>query len=98
MSQFPKTLLYGESLAEVEQKIVEALPEIVEGLITRAKEGDTKAAVYLCDRILGRAAGLKAAPVDDRRAPYSEDEFQMDQEHQARMRMILGGRGASKGA
>ena len=29
---------------------MDALPDIVNGLIAGAKEGDTKAAVYLCDR------------------------------------------------
>ena len=68
MSLKPRTLIYAEALQAVEQRIVEALPEIIDGLIGRAKDGDAKAAVYLCDRILGRAAGAKVAPADDRRS------------------------------
>jgi hypothetical protein len=98
VSQVPKTLLYRDALAAVENQIVAALPKIVEGLIAQAKRGDTKAAVYLCDRILGRAAGLKTAPADDRRAPYSEDEFRLDQQHRDQFKFILGGLGASDGA
>jgi hypothetical protein len=47
MTPRPKTLLYRDALVAVEQRIVEALPEVVDGLIARAREGDTKAAVYL---------------------------------------------------
>ena len=47
-------------------------------LISRAKAGDLKAAVYLCDRIMGRTAGAKVAPADDREAPYTEAAFELD--------------------
>jgi hypothetical protein len=57
MSAKPRTLKYAEALQAVEQRIVDALPEIIDGLIGRAKAGDAKAALYLCDRILGRPAG-----------------------------------------
>jgi hypothetical protein len=70
MSPKPKTLRYAEALETVEQRIVDALPEIIDGLLGRGvKDGDTKAAVYLCDRILGRTTGAKVAPADDREAP-----------------------------
>ena len=69
MSPKPRTLKYAEALQAVEQRIVDALPEIIDALIGRAKEGDLKAAVYLCDRILGRTTGAKVAPADDREAP-----------------------------
>jgi hypothetical protein len=101
MTPLPKTLLFGDALTEVEQRIVEALPDIIDGLIARAKEGDTKAAVYLCDRILGRVAGSAAAPADDRRAPYTEEAFALDQQEQEKddvLRRMLAGFGASKGA
>ena len=94
----PKTLLYGEALATVEQRIVDALPDIVEALIARAREGDTKAAVYLCDRILGRVAASKAAPVEDRRAPYTEDDFRLDEEDREVSRGLFAGFGARNGA
>ncbi len=80
MDAKPKTLLYADALAAVERRIVEALPEIVEGLIARAKAGDAKAAVYLCDRIMGRAAGSAVAPADDRQEPYTEGAFLLDQQ------------------
>jgi hypothetical protein len=75
LSDRPKALRFGDALTAVEQRVIDALPEIIDGLIARAKEGDTKAAVYLCDRIMGRAVGSKAAPADDRELPYSEEAF-----------------------
>ncbi|MBV8314256.1 MAG: hypothetical protein JOZ53_04915, partial [Planctomycetaceae bacterium] len=70
-------------------------------LIARAQAGDAKAAVYLCDRILGRAAGSAVAPADDRQAPYTEGAFLLDQQDKGEsddMRRQLGGFGAIKGA
>ena len=49
MSPKPRTLKYAEALEVVEQRVVDALREIVDGLIKRAKEGDSKAAVYLLE-------------------------------------------------
>ena len=80
MTTRPKTLRYREALDAAEQRIVDALPEIIDGLIIRAKEGDAKAAVYLCDRILGKTAGTKTAPADDRQAPYTEADFEEDEQ------------------
>jgi hypothetical protein len=76
----PKALHYAAALSRVEGAIVEALPEIVNGLIEQARQGDTKAAAYLIDRILGRTVGARLAPADDRSLPYSEDEFRADRE------------------
>src|SRR4051794_9608003 len=101
MDAKPKTLLYAEALAAVERRIVDALPDIVDGLIARAREGDTKAAVYLSDRILGRVAGSALPPADDRREPYTEDAFRLDQqgrEEDDAMRRLLAGFGARNGA
>jgi hypothetical protein len=97
----PKTLLYAEALAAVEQRIVDALPDIVDGLIARAKGGDAKVAVYLCDRIMGRAAGSGMAPAHDRTFPYSEDDYLNDQrERESKMEInrLLAGFGARNGA
>ncbi len=80
MSPKPRTLRYAEALQAVEQRIVDALPEIIDGLIGRAKEGDVKAALYLCDRILGKTAGAKVAPADDREAPYTDAAFELDEQ------------------
>jgi hypothetical protein len=79
MSLKPRTLRYAETLQAVEQRVVDALPEIIDALIGRAKGGDLKAATYLADRILGRTTGAKVAPADDREAPYSEAAFEIDQ-------------------
>ena len=101
MDARPKTLLYAEAMASVERRIVEALPEIIDGLIARARGGDVKAAVYLCDRILGRVAGSATAPADDRRAPYTEEAFALDQEERKSeddMRQFIARLGASRGA
>jgi hypothetical protein len=100
MTPKPKTLLYRDALAVVEQRIVDALPEIVDGLIARAKEGDVKVAVYLADRILGRVAGSAVPPADDRRAPFTDDDFLLEQKEQEKdksLRRVLAGFGASVG-
>ena len=89
MSTRPKTLRYREALDAAEQKIVDALPEIIDGLITRAKEGDAKAAVYLCDWILGKTAGTKTAPADDRQAPYTEADFEEDEQEREEHRDLF---------
>src|SRR5438309_336271 len=99
MSDRPKTLLYGEALADAERRIVEALPDVIEGLITRAREGDTRAAVYLCDRVLGRVAGSKVAPADDRRAPFTAEDFDLEQrerESDRWLRVALAAAGAEE--
>jgi hypothetical protein len=101
MTTRPKALLYRDALANVEQRIVDALPDIIDGLIARAREGDVKSAVYLCDRILGRVAGLALPPADDRRTLFTEDAFLLDQKEQEQnieMRRLLAGFGARNGA
>ena len=45
MSPKPRTLKYAETLQAVEQRVVDALPEIIDALIGRAKAGDLKAAI-----------------------------------------------------
>jgi hypothetical protein len=80
MDMQPKALRYTGDLAAVERRIVDALPEIIDGLIARAKEGDTKAALYLVDRVLGKTVGAKIAPADDRKPPYSEEDYEIDRQ------------------
>ena len=41
------------------QRIVDALPEIIDGLITRAKEGDPKAALCMSARVLGYPLAMR---------------------------------------
>lgn len=92
METHPKALRYAGELVAVERRIVDALPGIIDGLIARAKEGDTKAAIYLVDRVLGKTVGAKTAPADDREPPYSEEDFETDRmEHESErdMRRLL---------
>jgi hypothetical protein len=92
MTTKPKTLRYRAALEAVERRIVDALPEIIDRLIARAKEGDTKVAVYLCDRIMGRSAGLALPPAEDKRSPFTEEDFQLehaDQEESRRIRRLI---------
>jgi hypothetical protein len=97
----PKALLFRDALAAAEQRIADALPDIIDGLIARAKDGDLKTAIYLCDRIMGRVADSAVSPANDRRAPYTEEDFQLDQEEREKndgMRRLLAGFGAGEGA
>ena len=97
----PRTLKYAETLQAVEQRVVDALPEIIDALIGRAKAGDLKAAAYLADRILGRTAGARIAPADDRERPYDEAAFEADEqqrEEDADLGRIFSRFGARNGA
>jgi hypothetical protein len=101
MSPKPRTLKYSEALEAMKERVVDALPEIIDGLIGRAMPGDTKAAVYLCDRILGRTTGARVAPADDRESPYTEDAYRLDIEEREEdndMRRLFAGIGARRGA
>ncbi len=79
MTDIPKALRYAEALASAEERIVAALPDILDGLIGRAKAGNAKAAIYLCDRVMGRTASAKLAPADDRQPPFTADAFRLDE-------------------
>jgi hypothetical protein len=83
MSPKPRALRYADALESAEQRIVDALPDILDKLIEMAKAGDLKAAAYLCDRVWGRAAGAKAAPADDRELPYDDESFKAAAEDKA---------------
>jgi hypothetical protein len=101
MSPKPRTLRYAEALQAVEQRVVDALPEIIDTLIGRAKAGDLKAAAYLCDRIMGRTSGAKVAPADDRERPYDEAAFELgeqEREEDNDIRRMFAVSGARKGA
>ena len=76
----PRSLIYADRLLAIEERVVDALSEIIEALIVRAKAGDLKAAVYLGDRILRRTAEAKIAPADDQEQPYDAAAFDLDQE------------------
>lgn len=79
MSSESKRVRYAEAAVAIEQQILDAMPGIVDGLIKRASEGDTKAAQYLMDRVLGKVAGTKHAPAEDPRAPGGEMPSLLDQ-------------------
>jgi hypothetical protein len=101
MIEKPRTLQYAEAIQAAEQRVVDALPAIIDGLIRQAKVGDVKAAIYLCDRILGRSPGAKVAPADDREPPYTEAAFELDQEEKEEdnvFRRIMSVSGAKRGA
>lgn len=102
MSEKPKTLLYADDVAAVEHRIVAALPEIVDGLIARAREGDVRAAVYLADRILGRVAASAVPPALDKAPPYTEEDFEADEadrrERNELFRTLAPRSGARRGA
>ena len=59
MNPKPRTLKYAEALQAVEQRIVDALPEIIDGLIGRAKEGDVKAALISATGFSERRRGRR---------------------------------------
>lgn len=101
MSSKPKSLVDQQALALVEQRIVDALPEIVDGIIDRAKNGNMKLSVYLCDRILSRSTAPTIAPAEDQQIPIKKESFRIAaMEEGSRQRAIthfLGGSGATKG-
>jgi hypothetical protein len=66
-----------------ENKIADALPDILDALIEQAKGGDLGAARYLCDRILGRTAGVPYAPVADFGFPPDADGLDRQQRQAA---------------
>jgi hypothetical protein len=101
MSSKPRTLKYAETLQAVEERVVAALPEIIDALIARAKAGDLKAATYLADRILGRTAGARVAPADDRERPYDQAAFELDEQEREEdndIRRMFAVSGARRGA
>lgn len=112
MTLRPKSLLYRDALAAAEQRIVDALPGIVDVLIARARDGNTKVATYLLDRIYGKVAGSTVPPAHDRSEPFTEDDYERgrqereetkDLEREERksdrvMRRLFAGFGAGDGA
>jgi hypothetical protein len=79
VSAKPRCLKYSQAIEAAEQRIADALPEIIDRLVSLAKDGDLKASTYLLDRILGRSAGAKTAAADDRESPYTEEDFEEDE-------------------
>jgi hypothetical protein len=50
----PKALRYAHEVAAQEAKLVAALPQMLDLILAAARAGDTSAARYVVDRVLGR--------------------------------------------
>lgn len=74
----PKALRYANELAEAENKIIAALPDVLDSLIRSAKAGDVAAARYLLERVFGRVKEQCAPVADDTSVPYSEADGEVD--------------------
>ncbi len=79
----PKALRYAAELATAEEKIIAALPDVIDGLIRAAKCGDVAASRYLLDRVFGRVKEQEAPPADDMAFPYSEEDAAREERRQA---------------
>ena len=74
----PRALRYAEHGRAMEEKIMEGLPEIIDKLMSMAKEGNVAAARYLVDRIHGRPARLSTPAVADTSLPYNHEDWAAD--------------------
>ncbi len=74
----PKALRYADELAQAENKIIAALPDVIDGLIRAAKSGDVAASRYLLDRVFGRVNLQAAPPADDTAIPYSDADMERE--------------------
>ena len=63
----------------MEEKILDGFPEIIDKLMSMAKEGNVPAARYLIDRMAGRPSRLPAPPSMDRALPYTSQDLTSDQ-------------------
>jgi hypothetical protein len=61
----PKALRYAKQVARAEQKIVAAVPELLDLLLSAARRGDVSATKYLVDRVLGRVQTQGRALAED---------------------------------
>lgn len=84
----PKALRYADELAQAENKIIAALPDVIDGLIAAAKAGDVAASRYLLDRVFGRVKEQAATLSEDMSLPYSEADAERDAEKQERERAM----------
>ncbi len=73
----PKALVYASEIATAEGKIVSAMPALIDSLISAAQAGDTSAARYLLDRVLGRVKE-QAAPIgEDTSLPLTDEDVEL---------------------
>lgn len=75
----PKSLRFAAELAAAEGLIIEAMPQVINGLIEAAKAGDVAAARYLLDRVFGRVSESPAPMAEDTRLPPDEEAFDLAQ-------------------
>jgi len=75
----PKALRYADRINALEEKILDGLPEIIDKLMSMAKEGHVPAARYLIDRMAGRPSRLPAPPSIDSAPPYTANDWTSDQ-------------------
>ncbi len=75
----PKALRFAAELATAEGQIIQAMPEVIGGLIEAAKGGDVAAARYLLDRVFGRVSESPAPMAEDNRLPPDEEAFDLAQ-------------------
>lgn len=74
----PKSLLYASEIADAENQIITALPDIIAKLIEQAKTGDVATGRYLVDRVLGRVKEQAAPLADDQTLPYTEEQAERE--------------------
>ena len=74
----PRYLRYEMHARAIEEMIMDGLPEVIEKLMSMAKEGNVPAAKYLIDRIHGRPAKLSMAAVGDKSLPYNHQDRSAD--------------------
>lgn len=76
----PKALKYATDVAKAEERILLAMPAIIDGLIFAAtKRGDSAAGRYLMDRIFGRVKeSISTAPAENTDIPYSEEQHERE--------------------
>jgi hypothetical protein len=85
----PKALRYADELAASEEKIIAALPDVIDALISAAKAGDVAASRYLLDRVFGRVKEQAAPPADDTALPPCEADVE-SAEREADVRRACG--------
>jgi hypothetical protein len=77
--------LHLEELRQVEKKLVDALPDIIDKLIALAKEGDVGAAKLLLERVWGKAP-IAAKPLAEDDSDPPDDPLKRKEEEAKRER------------
>ncbi len=73
----PKALVYASEIATAEGRIVSAMPALIDSLISAAQAGDTSAARYLLDRVLGRVTETAAPLGEDTSLPLTDEDVEV---------------------